>query len=210
MLTGLRRGELLALQWGDVDFANGIIHVRRSLYRGSFVSPKSKRSVRKVVMTPNLAGVLKKHKLESPGNGLDLIFSNGEGKPLDPDNLIRREFLPALRRAGLRKVRFHDLRHTFATLLISQGENVKFIQTQLGHASVQTTLDRYRHLLPETHHEAGLRLDETLAIKGHSDNFVRKVLENDPSANKKGATQSRNPLINLVAGTGFEPATFGL
>jgi integrase len=187
VLTGLRRGELLALQWGDVGFANNMIHVRRSLYKGAFVSPKSRRSLRKVLMSPALAAALKKYKLQAPPNEQDLVFANGEGKAMDPDNLIRREFLPALRRAGLRKVRFHDLRHSFATLLISQGENIKFIQSQLGHASIQTTLDRYGHLLPESHHEAGNRLDETLGIKGESTGFVRRMLEDSPR-NEKGAT----------------------
>ncbi len=193
ILTGLRRGELLALQWGDIEFANNLIHVRRSLYKGKFITPKSKKSKRKVVMSPTLAGVLKRHKLESAPNGLDLIFANGEGKPLDPDNFVRREFFPALRRAGLRRIRFHDLRHTFATLLISQGENVKFIQSQMGHASIQTTLDRYGHLLPEAHHEAGNRLDETLGIKGHSGDSVRKMLENSPSDKKKGLRNRVTP-----------------
>lgn len=198
--TGLRRGELLALQWGDIDFANSAIHIRRALYKGLFTTPKSKRSMRRVVMTPTLARTLKRHRLESPANKLELVFANIEGKPMDGDNLVRREFLPALRRAGLRKVRFHDLRHTFATLLISQGENVKLIQSQLGHASIQTTLDRYGHLLPESHLEAGMRLDETLGMKEENGGFVRKVLENGPSDKKQEATESRNPLILFGSG----------
>lgn len=177
ILTGLRRGELLALQWGDVDFRNNTINVRRSLYKGRFVTPKSRNSTRKVIMTPTLASVLKRHKLESKPNELELIFANEAEKPIDPDCLVRRQFLPALRRAGLRKVRFHDLRHSFATLLISQGENVKFVQSQLGHASIQTTLDRYGHLLPESHKEAGKRLDDTLGIGRQLEDSVRKLLE---------------------------------
>jgi integrase len=129
----------------------------------------TKKSIRKVVMTPTLANVLKRHKLQSQPNKLDLVFVNGEAKPMDGDTLVRREFLPALRRAELRQIRFHDLRHTFATLLISQGENIKFIQSQLGHASIQTTLDRYGHCLPESHKEAGNRLDKTLGIKEESE-----------------------------------------
>lgn len=184
VLTGLRRGELLALQWGDIEFIHNLIYVRRSLYKGKFVSPKSKKSVRKVVMTTNLASVLKRHKLESQPNDLDLVFANGEGKPNDGDTLVKRQFLPALRRAGLRQIRFHDLRHTYTALLIRQGENVKFIQSQLGHASIQTTLDRYGHLLPESNREAGERLDAILGFKAPlkmvSDEPVRNLLEKEP------------------------------
>lgn len=189
VLTGLRRGELLALQWGDIEFAHNLIHVRRSLYKGKFVSPKSKKSVRKVVMTTNLASVLKRHKLEAMPNELELVFANGKDQPIDGDTLVKRQFLPALRRAGLRKVRFHDLRHTYTALLISQGENVKFIQSQLGHASIQTTLDRYGHLLPESNREAGDRLDAMLGLKApiktHSNDSVRRLLEDGPETDSQ-------------------------
>ena len=73
--------------------------------------------------------------------------------------MVKREFLPTLARAGLRRIRFHDLRHTYTTLLIAQGENIKFIQSQLGHSSIEMTMDRYGHLLPETHGRVGERLD---------------------------------------------------
>ena len=95
-------------------------------------------------------------------------------RPLEPGNLVKREFLPALRRAGLRRITFHSLRHSFTALLIAQGENIKYIQSQLGHASVQTTLDRYGHLLPATHKDAAKRLDATLF-----GNSVSKPLAND-------------------------------
>ena len=160
VMTGLRRGELLGLQWGDIDWNAGHIHVRRSMYKGSFITPKSSRSRRAVTMSPELARCLKEHKIACPPSKDDLVFCTELGTPLDADNLVHREFLPALRRAGLRKIRFHDLRHTFTSLLIATGENVKYIQYQLGHASIQTTLDRYGHLMPESHREAGERLDE--------------------------------------------------
>ncbi|MDH4227032.1 MAG: site-specific integrase [Deltaproteobacteria bacterium] len=175
VLTGLRRGELLGLTWGDIEFATNTIHVRRALYKDQFITPKSKNSKRKVIMTPLLASILKEHKLKSIPNEMDLIFTKCNGKPLDPDKFVRTEFLPALRRAGLRRVRFHDLRHTFATLLISQGENVKFIQSQLGHASIQTTLDRYGHLLPEIHNEAGSKLDKVVGINRQQDTMHNEI-----------------------------------
>jgi integrase len=160
VMTGLRRGELLGLQWGDIDWNAGCIHVRRSMYKGMFITPKSSRSRRAVTMSPELARCLKIHKIACHPSKDDLVFCSEVGTPLDADNLIHREFLPALRRAGLRKIRFHDLRHTFTALLIATGENPKYIQQQLGHASIQTTMDRYGHLMPESHREAGERLDE--------------------------------------------------
>ena len=84
---------------------------------------------------------------KKPFNSDELIFTNTAGAPVDPNNMIKRNFHTALDAAGLRRVRFHDLMHTFASLLIDQGENIKFIQSQLGHASIQTAIDRYGHRL---------------------------------------------------------------
>ncbi|MBI3314676.1 MAG: site-specific integrase, partial [Candidatus Omnitrophica bacterium] len=175
ILTGMRRGELLGLQWGDIDWHNNLIHVRRSLYwqtqeelaehndtrmgKWRFSTPKSKNSVRRSVMSPKLREALELHQIASPRSQYDLVFCTKDGQPIHAENMLRREFFPALRRAGLRRIRFHDLRHTYTTLLIAQGENVKFIQSQLGHASIETTLDRYGHLLPEAHGQVGERLD---------------------------------------------------
>ena len=208
VLTGMRRGELLALQWRDIDWRSSLISVRRSLYRGEFVSPKSRNSVRRIVMSPILVRTLCNHRVsgESPGS---LVFNNGKGLPLDPENLIKREFHSALDRAGLRRIRFHDLRHTYASLLISQGENVKFIQSQLGHASAKTTLDRYGHLMPDVENNAARRLDQTVFGA-----LVRKPLENPaeegPPAYRSASEVIELQRLNLVAGGGFEPPTFGL
>ncbi len=172
ILTGMRRGELLGLQWGDIDWQSNTIFIRRSLYwmsqnevaaegevRFRFVSPKSKRSVRALFMSPKLKEALELYRMACPVSKYDLVFCNKEGNPLDPDNMVKREFLPTLVAAGLRKIRFHDLRHTYTALLVSQGENIKFIQSQLGHASIQTTLDRYGHLLPSVQQGVGARID---------------------------------------------------
>jgi len=158
ILTGMRKSEVLALQWGDIDWNSNTIYVRRSLRfkirkdigvedkRWWFDSPKTRNSVRAIIMSPRLKEALDRHRFnqtvefaqkekgKKPFNTDELIFTNGAGSPVDPDNMVKRIFHPALERAGLRKVRFHDLRHTFASLLIDQGENLKFIQSQLGHA----------------------------------------------------------------------------
>ncbi len=88
-----------------------------------------------------------------------LVFCAENGKPLDPENFTKRDFARVLRRSGIRRIRFHDLRHTYATLLIAQGAHPKYIQAQLGHASIQTTLDRYGHLMPDVHQAEARKLD---------------------------------------------------
>lgn len=185
VMTGMRRGELLALKWSDVDWDRSEIIVQRSLYKGGFVSPKTKAATRRIVMSPHLKDTLRAHNLQARRSDLELIFCNEHGHPLDPDNLVKREFLPALDRAGLRRIRFHDLRHTYASLLIAQGENVKFVQSQLGHTSAKTTLDRYSHLMPMTRAEAGVRLDRTVFQPS-----VRKLLEKPES---EGIPENKKP-----------------
>lgn len=171
IMTGLRRGELLAAKWSHIDWNRGQYLVKESLYRTHFVEPKTAYSKRTVNLPPLLLQELKKHRARqseqklSLGNehhDADLVFCQRDGKPLDPNNLVNRVFFPALKKAGIRKIRFHDLRHTFASLLIAQGENPKYIQNQLGHSSIQTTMDRYGHLMPETHRQAVERLQESL------------------------------------------------
>lgn len=87
------------------------------------------------------------------------MFCKQDGTPLDPDNFVHRDWARVLRRAELRRIRFHDLRHTYASLLIAQGAHPKYIQAQLGHASIQTTLDRYGHLMPDAHAAEARKLD---------------------------------------------------
>jgi integrase len=160
----MRLGELLALRWGDVDWNSGRVWVRRNVTRsGHFQEPKSRGSVRAIAMPPTLARALREHRLASPFSGEDeLVFPNETGRPLDGGNLVRREFKPALGRAGLPQIRFHDLRHTYASLLIAQGEHPKLISDQLGHASVQITLDRYGHLMDQSYGDASGRLETAL------------------------------------------------
>lgn len=93
----------------------------------------------------------------------DLIFSGYDGNPLDPGNLERRVFKPSLQKAGMRQIRFHDLRHTNVALRIKAGEHPKRIQNQIGHASIQVTLDTYGHLMEETNPEAAEKLQNLIS-----------------------------------------------
>jgi integrase len=156
VLTGMRRGELLGLRWEDVDLEGHRIFVRRALWRGKFVTPKSRRSRRTIDLAPTLRATLARLSSRFQGG---LVFCNADGSPIDPDNFAHRDWARVLRRAELRRIRFHDLRHTYASLLIAQGAHPKYIQAQLGHASIQTTLDRYGHLMPDAHAAEARKLD---------------------------------------------------
>ncbi len=165
--TGMRLGELLGLQWGDVDFHGRFIEVRRNLVAGRITTPKNGKT-RRVDMSAQLAESLKAllttRKAETLkhgwGNVPDWVFCNENGGPLDGDNLRHRVFYKVLAKAGLRRVRFHDLRHTFASLLIAQGESLAYVRDQLGHASIQLTVDTYGHLIPGANRQAVDRLDD--------------------------------------------------
>ena len=164
VLTGMRRGELLALRNRDIDWKNSQILVGRSVWKGTFVTPKSKTSIRRIDMSPYLLRELQSQIAASPHSELDLVFPNTEGNLIDPDTMVKRKFLPTLKMAGIRKIRFHDLRHTNVALRIEQGQNIKYIQNQLGHASIQTTLDRYGHLINDVNTEQAKKLDRILGF----------------------------------------------
>lgn len=151
VMTGMRVGELTALQWDCVDFRGKLIKVRRSFSRKELTTPKTKKGKRDIAVDSNLLQLLREHKLRSGGRG-EFVFSSPSGKPLDAANLLKRQLRPALKRAGIdRPIRLHDLRHTRASILMNEGCNLKFLQEQLGHASITVTLDRYSHLIPEKH-----------------------------------------------------------
>lgn len=164
VLTGMRRGELLGLRWPDIDFNSNTIFVRVALYKGKLDELKSQHSRRKIPMPKVLVQELKTHQarlaVDLPSNELDLVFPNAAGKPMDGNNLVKRIFEPTLKRAGLRRIRFHDLRHSFASLLIAQNEPIKYIERVMGHSSIQVTMKNYAHLLPDAGEQAAKRLEE--------------------------------------------------
>jgi integrase len=160
VLTGARQGELLALRWQDVDLDRQAMFIRRTYHpTHGFSELKTRSGERSIVISSELVRILRLHKKRSNGNPEVLVFQNKAGNPINPQNMMTREFYPALKRADLPRIRFHDLRHTFAAIMIAMGENIKFIQKQLGHASITVTLDTYGHLLLEVSEGFGQRLD---------------------------------------------------
>jgi integrase len=175
VLTGLRMGELLAMKWEHLDWQSSRYHVTESLWRGrggfQFVSPKTETSRRTVRLQPGLLeelrvhrGAQDRHRLALGDGYADygLIFCQSNGRPLDPRNLLQRDFWGALRRAGLRRIRFHDLRHTFAALMIAQGAHAKAIQEAMGHSSITVTMNTYGHLMPRLLEEVADRVEASL------------------------------------------------
>jgi integrase len=171
--TGLRQGELLGLKWEDMDLEAKSLSVRRTLSAAKegpiFTTPKSPKSRRKVTLTEGAVEVLKRHRqrqLEESkmvgakwqDNGL--VFCSVVGTPMSRHNLHNRSFKPLLERAGLPDIRFHDLRHTCATLLFKKGKHPKVVQELLGHATVSITLDTYSHVLPGMDGEAAAGMED--------------------------------------------------
>jgi integrase len=145
--TGMRQGELLGLRWQDVDLERRRLQLVRQL--------KTRQSRRAVVLSELAATALVDHRVrqaaerEQQGAGWEdhgLVFTNSVGGPLDPHNLRQRSFFPLLDRAGLPRIRFHDLRHSCATLLLGEGVHPKIVSDLLGHSQIGITLDLYSHV----------------------------------------------------------------
>jgi len=159
--SGLRQGEILALRWRDINFDAGIIKVVRSYHQPhGYTDLKSTAARRTVPIIPRLSTALIDRYKRKGEPGLDeLIFPNGKGKPIDRHNLISRLFEPTLERAGLRRIRFHDLRHTYASLAIAAGMDPKALQRAMGHSSITVTMDTYAHLFPGSYDGALARME---------------------------------------------------
>ena len=185
--TGLRQAELLGLRWRDVDLELLSISVLQTLYKRRgichFKEPKSEHSRRRLDVSPRLGLFLRRYKAEreaqrillgKPLSGNDLVFSSVDGTPMDPGTLTHN-FARIARKTGLPGVRFHDLRHTFASLMLLGGIHPKIVSEMLGHASVAFTLDVYSHVIPGMQKAAMRRLDEMLHPEVADDQNVGKM-----------------------------------
>ena len=169
--TGLRQGELLGLRWDDVDLDAAMLRVRRTLQNGSFYPPKSGKG-RSVKLTRQTVDSLRAHRtrqleermrLAGLWDDQGLVFPNRVGRTLDHTNFYQRDFKKLLERAELSPTfRFHDLRHTCATLLLSRNVHPKVVQEMLGHATISQTMDTYSHVLPDMQDEAVAALESAL------------------------------------------------
>lgn len=165
LYSGLRQAELLGLTWADVDFDTGLIHVHNQLSRATNDRParliplKTDKSRRDVVLLPQLGRLLREYKLASRfSSDADYVFTTESGKPHHYRNVSRRGLERAVRDAGIASLRWHDLRHTFAShLILDLGLDVAQVARQLGHASPSITLDVYTHIFDQARHHEDIR-----------------------------------------------------
>lgn len=187
LFTGMRRSELLALRWQDVDLLLSQIRVNRGLHHlkdGSYIftEPKSAKSRRTIALSPSVTLLLReyqeKQKLVRAMLGIPLTdgalaFSTPEGKPLRP-NTVTRAWTMLAKRAGVKVIRFHDARHTHASIMLKQGIHPKIVQERLGHSSIGITLDTYSHVAPGLQEAAANRFDELVSARSEN-GAVEKV-----------------------------------
>ncbi|WP_456364010.1 tyrosine-type recombinase/integrase [Priestia aryabhattai] len=174
ILTGMRQGEILGLRWKDVDLDNNLIYIRQTLTQSGEIKAgaKNKSSLRTIHIPNSLVKNLKEHRnlirreklrIGKNYNDLDLVNCTQKGNPIIPRN-FRKEFYNLVYKLELPTIRFHDLRHTHATILIQQNVNVKLISERLGHADITTTLNTYSHIIPSMQKEISDRLDNIINL----------------------------------------------
>jgi integrase len=205
LTTGMRRGEILALQWKDIDWSDGSLQVRRSVNRyvgqGFKVSePKTKQSRRKIALPVFVLEALKEHRTRQLEERLqagpswedhDLVFSNVYGNFFNPSHL-GTDFHKLLKKAKLPMVRFHDLRHTAASLLLKMSVSPKMVQEILGHSDIEMTLGIYSHVLPGMHEEAMEKMDQ----------LFNNLIDDNEKAMEKMDQLFNNPIDDDPEGDG--------
>ena len=174
LALGIRQGEALGLRWEDIDFAAGTMTVRNQLQRIdgklTLVAPKTEKSRRTLVMPPMIMKSLREHEKKQVSEKLwagskwadtSLVFANRTGGPTQARRVIE-QFHEALHQAGIRRVRFHDLRHSCATLLLVQGVSPRVVMEVLGHSEIALTMNAYSHIVPELQQEAAQKMQRIL------------------------------------------------
>ena len=174
VMVGLRRGELLALRWSDIDFRNKVIKVRSNMVNGEngciIKAPKSEAGIRDIHVGDDVIDILKQARTQYVADACDygigfqnlnFVIHQKDGSPIKPDSMTQK-WQRFLKTHKLPKIRLHDLRHSNATALIQAGVNPRVVQQRLGHSDVNITLNTYTHVLPEMDVEASEKLESIL------------------------------------------------
>lgn len=158
-MTGVRPGEAIATRWKDIDLERQITNVRYTMDRGVLLPPKTHHARRRIPMPPQLVSALEEHRRVCPTNPKDLVFVQPRsGTPIDLANFRNRVFYPALERAGLRRVRVYDIRHSYAAWMISLNVEPLQLSKNLGHFDIAFTYKTYGHLMPVSGHDQAAKL----------------------------------------------------
>ncbi len=206
LATGLRRGEIMALQWDDLDFETGVLNVSRQVcsVRGKLEisQPKTKNSIRKIVLPPAVVEVLREYKKTVHSRWM-FPSPVKEDMPLGPGVALKRLHV-ILERAGCKHVRFHDLRHTFATLALSNGMDVKTLSAMLGHVSAATTMDIYTHITDDMQRTAAANIDRGIGKAAPQEDGSAVGGETTPCQDEKPRMTDFQPVLpaRRRAGTG--------
>jgi integrase len=188
--TGMRQGELIGLQWKDVDLDDGTLRVNRSVYEGVVSPPKTNAGSRTIRLSKLALAALRQHRVSTAKRRIsEWVFPNANGTPIGHQNLHNRSWKPLLRYAGLsHSVRFHDLRHSCISLLLAKGVPVKVVSEMAGHADISVTLSVYGHVLPDMQDTA-----QPMGWTPHSEDRLRRT------------TRPRNDHGGYSEGIGYSP-----
>ena len=206
LTTGMRRGEILGLQWKDVNFATGELHIRRQVVKKGaqtrITKPKTKSSIRTLILPPDMLDILAEHKKNAT---CEWVFPSPvkEGEPRNPDSIYGK-FQKILKRAQCKKIRFHDLRHTFATMALENGMDIKTLSAMIGHISAETTLNIYSHITDTMQQQAAVRIDREIGQMPEFTQSVELFKASEPTPTKATPEKEFEPYKGKIrkSGTG--------